>query len=131
MTSSYSLRVLVFSLPNNEVEISEYLCPFELLYREVMILAKISVIKNFTNLKKLDLSFHPRLKYNVLEENLSKKELKSLKNLSKNPDIIIHVNSIVNLDKKVHLEKMNEMLVKNKQFLQLFIQEEKHNFLRK
>ena len=54
---------------------------------------------------------------NELEENLSKKELESLKNLSKNPDIVIQKsdkgNSVVILDKKVYLEKMKEMLNKN------------------
>ena len=41
----------------------------------------------------------------VLEENSSKKKLESLKNLSKNPDIIIQNsdkgNSVIILDKKV------------------------------
>ena len=41
----------------------------------------------------------------VLEENSSKKKLESLKNLSKNPDIIIQSsdkgNSVIILDKKV------------------------------
>ena len=74
------------------------------------------------------------MKHNVLEENLSKKELESLKILSKNPDIVIQTsdkgNSVVILDKKVYLEKMKEMLNKNDQFLKLCIQEEKHyNFL--
>ena len=80
-------------------------------------------------MKELCLSSHRRLKYNILEENLSKKELESLKDLSKNPDIIIQksdkVNSVVILDEKVYLEKMNEMLNKNEHFLKLFIQEEK------
>ena len=57
-----------------------------------------------------------------------------MKNLSKNPDVIIQKsdkgNSVVILDKKVSLEKMKEMLNKNKQFLKLSIQEDKHyNFL--
>ena len=56
--------------------------------------------------------------------------LESLKNLSKNPDIVIQKsdkgNSVVILDKKVYLEKMKEMLNKNDQFLKLSMQEEKH-----
>ena len=127
---------LNFSLPNKKVEISEYLCPFELLYREVSDFSKDSSDKELlkSKLKELSLSSHRRLKHNVLEENLSKKELESLKNLSKNPDIVIQKsdkgNSVVILDKKVYLEKMKEMLNKNDQFLKLSIQEEKHyNFL--
>ena len=82
----------------------------------------------------MGLSPHRRLENNLLEETLSKKELESLKNLSKNPDIVIQKsdkgNSVVILDKKVYLEKMKEMLNKNDQFLKLSIQEEKHyNFL--
>ena len=76
-------------------------------------------------LKELGLSSHRRLKHNILEENLSKKELESLKNLSKNPDIIIRKsdkgNSAIILDKKVYLEKMNENLNKNEHFNKLFI----------
>ena len=65
-------------------------------------------------MKELSLSSHRRLKHDVLEENLSKKELQSLKNVTKNPDILIQKpdegNSVVILDKKVYLEKMKEML---------------------
>ena len=54
------------------------------------------------------------MKHNVHEENLSKKEWESLKNLTKNPDIIIQKsdkgNSVLILDKKVYLEKMKEIL---------------------
>ena len=78
----------------------------------------------------MSLSSHCRLKHNALEENLSKKELESLKNLSKNPDIVIQKsdkdNSVVILDKKLYLEKMEEILNKNDQFLKHSIQEEKH-----
>ena len=126
---------LNFSLPNKKVEILEYLCPFELLYREVSDFSKDSSDKELlkSKLKELSLSFHCRLKHNVLGENLIKKELESLKNLSKNPDIVIQKsdkgNSVVILDKKVYLEKMKETLNKKDQFLKLSIQEEKrHNF---
>ena len=65
-------------------------------------------------MKELSLSSHRRLKHDVLEENFSKKELQSLKNVTKNPDILIQKpdegNSVVILDKKLSLEKMKEML---------------------
>ena len=52
----------------------------------------------------MGLSSHRRLKHNVLEENLSKKEPESLKNLSKNSDIIIQNsdkgNNVVIVDEK-------------------------------
>ena len=52
----------------------------------------------------MGLSSHRRLKHNVLEENLSKKEPESLKNLSKNSDIIIQNsdkgNNVVTVDEK-------------------------------
>ena len=61
---------------------------------------------------------------------MSKKELESLKSLSKNPDIVIQKsdkgNFAVTLDKKVYLEKVKEILNKNHQFLKLSIEEEKH-----
>ena len=115
------------------MKISEYLCPFELLYREVSDFSRDSSDKKLLkrNLKELGLSSYRRLKHNVLEKNVNKKELESLKNLSKNLDIVIQKadkgNSVVILDKKVYLEKMKEMLNKNDQFLKLSIQEEKHN----
>ena len=80
---------LNFSLPTKKVEISEYLCPFELLYHEFSDFSKDSCDKELLKykLKELGLSAHRRLKHNVPEENLSKKEFGSLKNLSKNPDM--------------------------------------------
>ena len=58
-----------------------------------------------SKLNKLGLSSHRKLKHNLLEESLSKKELESLKNLSKNPDSIVRKsdkgNSVAILDKKV------------------------------
>ena len=56
-------------------------------------------------LKELGLSSHRRLKHNILEENLSKKELESLKNLSKNSGIIIQKSDKGNLKKRFTLEK--------------------------
>ena len=124
---------LNFSLPIKKIEILEYLCSFELLYREVSDFSNDShdkeLLKN--KLKELGLSFHRSLKHNLLEENLSKKEFESLNNLNKNANIIIQKSVKGSfLDKKVYLEKMNEMLNKKEQFLKLSIQEEKHyNFL--
>ena len=61
---------LNFSLPNKTVEISEYLCPFELLYREVSDFSKDSSDKELLKcmLKELGLSFHRRFKQNILEK---------------------------------------------------------------
>ena len=77
-------KSLDFSLPNKKVEISEYLYPFELLYREVSDFSKDrsdkELLKN--KLKELGLSSDHRLKHNVLEKNLSKKELESFKSQS-------------------------------------------------
>ena len=101
---------------------------FELFFREVSDFSKDSSYREIfkSKLKEFTLSPHRRLKHNTLEENLSKKELESLKNLSKNPDIVIQKfdkgNSHVILDKKVYLEKMKQMLNKNDQFLKLSIQ---------
>ena len=59
---------LNFPLPNKNVEISEYLCPFELLYHEVSDFSKDRSDKELlkSKLKKLGLSSHCRLKHNVL-----------------------------------------------------------------
>ena len=123
---------LDFSRPKKKVEILEYVSPFELLYREVSNFRKDSSDKELLKckLKKLDLTSHRRFKDNVLEENLNKEELESLKN----PDMLIQKsdkgNSALILDKKVYLEKMKEILNKKDQLLKLSIQEERHyNFL--
>ena len=80
-----------------------------------MILAKKSVIKQIklnykllkSKLKEWSQSSHRRLEDNLLEENLIKKEMESLKNLSKNPAMVIQKsdkgNSVAILDKKVYL----------------------------
>ena len=80
MTSHDSLRVLILG----------YLCPYELLYREVSDFSKESSDKELfkVKLKKVGISSHCRLKHKTIEESLSKKELESLRNLSRNPDII-------------------------------------------
>ena len=119
---------LDFSRPKKKVEILEYVCPFELLYREVSNFRKDSSDKELLKckLKKLDLTSHRRFKDNVLEENLNKEELEYLKN----PDMLIQKpdkgNSALILDKKVYLEKMKEILNKNDQFLKLSIHKEKY-----
>ena len=100
----------------------EYLCPFELLYHKVSDFSKESSDKELlkSKLKKLGLSSHRRLKHSILEENLSKKGIGSLKNISKNSDIIIQKsdkgNSVIILDKKVCLEEMNKILDKDNSF---------------
>ena len=80
-----------------------------------MILAKKSVIKQIklnykllkSKLKEWSQSSHRRLEDNLLEENLIKKKMESLKNLSKNPDMVIQMsdkgNAVAILDKKVCL----------------------------
>ena len=80
-----------------------------------MILAKKSVIKQIklnykllkSKLKEWSQSSHRRLEDNLLEENLIKKKMESLKNLSKNPDMVIEMsdkgNAVAILDKKVYL----------------------------
>ena len=125
---------LNFFLPSKKIEIQEQLCLFELLYCDVSDFSKRRSDKELSKskLKELNLSSHRRLKHSIPEENLTKKKLEPLKNLSKNPDIIIQKsnngNFVVILDKKIYLEKMKEMLDKSKHFLKLSIQEEKHNF---
>ena len=117
MTSHGSLRVLILG----------YLCPCELLYREVSDFSNESSDKERfkVKLKKLGISSHCRLKHNTIEEILSKKELESLRNLSRNLDIIFQKshkgNFVIILATKVYLEKMNKILVKNNQFLKLSI----------
>ena len=60
---------------------------------------------------------------------MRKNDLEYLTNLGKSYDMKIQKtdkgNSIVILDKKVYLERMNEMLYKNEQFLKLPIEKEK------
>ena len=56
--------------------------------------------------------------------------MESLKNLSKNPDMVIQMsdkgNAVAILGKKFYLWKMKEMLNKNDQFIKLWIKKEKH-----
>ena len=65
---------LNFALPSKKVEISEYLCLYELLCCEVSNFSKESIDKELlkSTLKEPGLSSHCRLKHNALEESFSK-----------------------------------------------------------
>ena len=118
MTSHYSLRALSFHFLTRRLKFQNIFVLLRYFTTKSVILAKIAVIKNFSKVSWKNWAYlsHCKLKYNILEENLNKEELESLKNLSKNLDIIIRKskngNSVVVLDKKVYLEKMNKMLKK-------------------
>ena len=131
MTSHYSQRVLIFCFLTRRLKFWNTLVLWSYFTVKLVILAKKAVIKNLSKISWKKWACLPiRWKHNVLEETLNKNELDSLKNLSKNPFIIIQKsdkgNFVVILDKKVYLEKMNKMLDKNKQFLKLSKQEDKH-----
>ena len=77
-------KCLNFPITNKKVKLLEYTCFFELLFHEGNTLTKNGNDEELlkSTLKKLSLCFHYRLKESSLEENLSKKELESLKKLS-------------------------------------------------
>ena len=89
MTIHYPLRVLIFHFLTRRLNFRNAFVLLSLLYREVSDFSKDRSDKELlkSKLKEFDLSSHRRLKHNVLEENLSKKELEFLNNLSKNLDL--------------------------------------------
>ena len=125
-----------FAIPPDEIEYTDFMIPFELLYREIK--SEEVPCKNFNILKNklLDIatSSYPKIKSWGIKSNLSSNEAKALRNLTKQKDIIIQNadkgNTIVILDKESYIEKMEELLSDTSKFKRLEIPPDKYlNFV--
>ena len=127
---------LQFAISLTEIEYTDFVLPFELLYRNIkseeVPIKNLKILKN----KLLDTptSSCAKIKSCSINSNLSIDEAKALKNVTKQKDIIIQKadkeDTIVILDKESYIEKMKELLSGRSKFERLQIPPEKHlNFV--
>ena len=129
-------KVLQSAIPPTEIEYTDFILPFELLYRDI----KSEEVPS-ENLKILKAKFlgiatssYAKIKSCRIRSNLSNDEAKPLKNLTKQKDIVIQKphngNTVVILDKESYIEKMKELLGDTNKFEGLEISLDKHlNFV--
>ena len=106
---------LNFALPPKKLNYTDYLTPYELLFRDIK---KLSVDDNILervkiDMKKICFSSFENFKFKD-ELNITPDELKPLKDLLSRKGIIIYKaekgNSVVNLNKSDYIKRMTEML---------------------
>ena len=124
------------AIPPDKLEYSDYLLPFELLYRDIKDLDLPNEKTNFLKAKIKDSSLSSFKLYNEngVVSSLNKYEINALKTLSKNKDLIIQKsdkgNSIVLINKSNYLEKMYNILSGSKKFVKSSVVNYKHlNFI--
>ena len=119
-------KVLNFAIKPNKIEYSEYLVPFELLYRD---LKKEEISSDDLSIIKARLldtaltSYQDFVNDKSLPENLSSSEFKKLQSFTKNNNIVIQKadkgNTVVILDKNSYLESVENILKDNSKFLKM------------
>ena len=127
---------LQFAINPKEIEYSDFMMPFELLYRDLKSFdGKNDKLKNVKH-KLLDTasSSYNNMKQNKIESNLSKNESIALNKLISEKDIVIQKsdkgNSVVILDKKSYLDKMKGIISDESKFEVIEIDENKYlNFV--
>ena len=106
---------LNFALPPKKLNYTDYLTPYELLFRDIK---ELSVDDNILervkiDMKKICFSSFENFKFKD-ELNVTPDELKALKDLSSPKDIVIQKagkgNSVVILNKSDYIKRMTEML---------------------
>ena len=106
---------LNFALPPKKLNYTDYLTPYELLFRDIK---ELSVDDNILERVKIDMKkicFSSFEKFKFKDElNVTPDELKAFKDLSSRKDIIIQKadkdNSVVILNKSDYIKRMTEML---------------------
>ena len=118
---------LQFAISLTEIEYTDFMLPFELIYRDISSEEVLS--ENLNNLKNqlLDTttSSYTKIKNCRKKSNLSSDEAQALRNLTKQKDIITQKadkgNTVVTLGKESYIEKMNELLNDTSKFERLEI----------
>ena len=124
---------LRFAIPPKQIDYSEYLCQFELLYRKTLDLSMSTEDRDCfkTKLKDFALSSFRKLNDNcTLENNLSSEELSALKSLMSNKNIIIQKadkgNTVVITDREKYLQGVKNVISDTSKFIQLSIPPDKY-----
>ena len=127
---------LNFAISPDKLEYSDYLLPFEFLYRDIKDLDLPNENSNFLKAKIKDCALSSFKLYNEkgVVSSLNKDEINALKTLSKNKDLIIQKsdkgNSIILINKSDYLDKMYNILSDSKKFVKSSLVDDKHlNFI--
>ena len=127
---------LQFAVPPKTIEYSEYMLPFELLFRDIKNNNLTTPQCNSIKSKILDTAFSSFdfLNTNKIKSNLSNLELEALHFLSKQTDFVIQKsdkgNTVVLIDKETYKNKIGDIISDSGKFEKLNIEEDKQlNFL--
>ena len=125
-------KVLSFAIPPDKLEYSDYLLPFELLYRDIKDLDLPNEKTNFlkANIKDCALSSFKLYNEKGAVSSLIEDEVFALKTLSKNQDLIIQKsdkgNSIVLINESDYRDKMYNILSDFKIFVKSSVVDDKY-----
>ena len=124
---------LRFAIPPKQIDYSNFMTEFELLYRSTLDLSMTTEEKDRfkTKLKDIALSSFKLFSDNCkFENNLSAEEINSLKALMRNKDIVIQKadkgNAVVITDKNKYIEGVKRAISDSNKFVQLNITTEKY-----
>ena len=124
---------LRFAIPPKQIDYSNFMTEFELLYRSTLDLSMTTEEKDRfkTKLKDIALSSFKLFSDNCkFENNLSAEEINSLKALMRNKDIIIQKadkgNTVVITDKDKYIEGVKRAISDSNKFVQLNITPDKY-----
>ena len=121
---------LSFAIPPKTIEYSEFLVPFEMLFRDINSLEVSNLNKECVKSRLRDSAYTSFKQVSkISEKNLSKEEVKALNNLVRNKDIVIQKadkgNNIVILNRSDYVSKLNKMLEDTSKFKRVNIEEGK------
>ena len=124
---------LGFAIPPKQIDYSNFMTEFELLYRSTLDLSMTTEEKDRfkTKLKDIALSSFKLFSDNCkFENNLSAEEINSFKALMRNKDIIIQKdgkgNAVVITDKEKYIEGVKRAISDSNKFVQLKITPDKY-----
>ena len=117
---------LNFSIPPTKLNYADCLTPYELLYRNVKNLDVDSNTLDSIKARIRDTAFSTFNNYDHRQEqNLSAEELKAIKVLQSNTNLVIQQsdkgNSVVLIDKYIYEKKMKDILSDTSKFVKLII----------
>ena len=115
---------LRFAIPPKQIDYSDYLAEYELLYRRTTDLSMTSEDRERFNakIKDIALSFYKRLNDNCkYENNLSFDKLSSLKTLMRNKNIVIQKadkgNTVVIMGKEKYIQGVKNVISDSSKFI--------------
>ena len=124
---------LNFAIPPDKLEYSDFLLPFELLYRDIQNLDVTDQKKQLLKARIKDSALSSFSSYNNNNSaalHLTKEEFASLKSLPKNDSLNIQKsdkeNFIAIIDEDDYLQKMRNILSDSNKFSEVFVTNEKH-----